>query len=1688
MDTDLTKAILEGMSIVSEDKVNNANGDITVSGEITKIQNAAKGIYTIKYQSSNFTAHSINDADYTIGDIVYVLVPQGDFSKNKVIIGKEEAEAPQPASTKVQTYHNEVSQNFIQTDNIEVQLCSYFDDIQIIKENSTEIDFCSALINDYKNFCFSFDIKTCITDILRRKKGDYGMSLSIPLRNKETKEPITKVLKLNKDNMIGSIYNFNDYIHQEIFLTEAELKDLEYDPDPERHMELKAFVIDFIHEDNTTPDIFIKNISFKAIEELSEEEMSGYFLDVKSNSGFQFLDGVYDDDKILTPYLKIAGSPADVRDYDCYWFKEDSSITEKSDYYYAPVGRGWRILNKRKEIGTDENGNKNYNYVTSSYEYRVSKEDVYSSARYKCVLIDSNNQLERIVTILNKNNEISFSLNTPSKKTTYAKGIGDAVLEARVKFEGITDQIKIKYKFERLNKENEFIDSNFYSIDQWDQQVNDTERLTVIKFPVEKIDEVNTVKCEFSYDKIVEGQIETKVLGTASIVLTTEDALEKYYFSIANDNILYKYDAGGIAPTETGYEGNAESRIGTPKAIVARLFKMEGGDELSTSEYNYLKMTWQIPHNSMIVLPEEFKSREDIVITEDEENNCTLVKGNVRELPYTIESIFDIEKNDNTILITGEYDGQIIRDRAVLTFVKDGMSGTNGLQYSAFITYDNKMYGEKDINGNPYKLRCVYFQEQWHLLDNDTMELRPLENNLPVFGIKVFKNNTEIGLDNISVSWNMIGRGGGELGTTVNTNDSSTFGISVVNNIHQPQLTIIKNWSGIGKHPCNIIQATIEIRPSGDTTTAAAILYAYYPIEVIRIQNNLTVPLLAEIQDGFSEVLYDSNGTNPKYNANKPFKVKLLKNKVDFNILRWESSDSLEEEEPNEEEQETLDPLEGHFSPTPIYDSALMRSECNFISAVLRLDREKTITLQQLIAQKKTELDQKIAEKNKEKAFIDELIKIFVYSDYEERLDNVSGFIRYRSKYYDSLENLLFTAEDLAQLLPDNELFVSLPIRIKATIQKLMTADTIDDIEDAGAELDLIQGEGEDLYRINSRIYSYNDRLTECNRNYRFLIEYNTVASELKDYNDIQVDLDLIPTKMSALAAAQNFELTSEFTTMQDFINAELNSAFGSSSQYIIRTNQYIELLERIEESFAIYRENDYIDKKYANDIANLRKELQELDVDGVEEITEFDDEYTATLVRPIVFHINRNNMTMINNWDGNKVVIDPNKGYVTTPVVAAGKKESDNTFTGMLMGDYAKSDSNRNEVGLFGFQQGKQTLFLDAETGSLTLGYPDGDNGQIKLNPGAGESSTIAGWKINKDSLTKGNIKLDAANNCINVGTDIQLLNNGTLIAKKAEIEGKITANTGKIGSWKIGDGYLKSVSDEENYSIRLDAKNNYIRIGSSLYLKENKILLNLKPNVYGYGENVNDTNARFCGLRIDGNLFFAGHKEKGAFNASNFNNIGGSYIYINYDEDKSRSKVVINADQMSLGQVFYGEYNSSFDINIGTKKSATMPRGIFMGRIFPGNTGEGNPANNRISARDKQGSGSRYVYLDGTYGCMGIGANYGGTDNTVYLQSVLNNFYLYSLDTKNGSYGLYKNNKSSTGKDKVFISKGRSGSLADDVAGDGVLCCGNVYLNNDNSNNHWVSLREYIKLTIKQTIHTFVKDNALDFNYADN
>lgn len=129
---------------------------------------------------------------------------------------------------------------------------------------------------------------------------------------------------------------------------------------------------------------------------------------------------------------------------------------------------------------------------------------------------------------------------------------------------------------------------------------------------------------------------------------------------------------------------------------------------------------------------------------------------------------------------------------------------------------------------------------------------------------------------------------------------------------------------------------------------------------------------------------------------------------------------------------------------------------------------------------------------------------------------------------------------------------------------------------------------------------------------------------------------------------------------------------------------------------------------------------------------------------QPILIIQNKYNSTTLNNWSGS-LVVDDNNNYILTSMLGAGKKDSKNRFTGILMGDMTNADASTSiPTGLYGYKEGAQSFGFRTD-GTAFIGTSG--SGRIEFDGTKGVITT-ANWS---DSIPSG-IYIDLKNGIMKI------------------------------------------------------------------------------------------------------------------------------------------------------------------------------------------------------------------------------------------------------------------------------------------------------------------------------------------------
>lgn len=212
-------------------------------------------------------------------------------------------------------------------------------------------------------------------------------------------------------------------------------------------------------------------------------------------------------------------------------------------------------------------------------------------------------------------------------------------------------------------------------------------------------------------------------------------------------------------------------------------------------------------------------------------------------------------------------------------------------------------------------------------------------------------------------------------------------------------------------------------------------------------------------------------------------------------------------------------------------------------------------------------------------------------------------------------------------------------------------------------------------------------------------------------------------------------------------------------------------------------------------------------------------DTICAVVNIPIYFYVDKYGLSNVNGWDGNSIQLNEDGGYILAPQVGAGKKDVENGFTGVLMGEVKEASRSNSDVGLLGYYNGQRSFFVDAESGGAIFGK--NSTGAIVIDPSLETSAFIYGGNYFKTDYIKENgflntelikdyTNFDSIKNTEDSGMLIDFTNSRIDYANgnfSVDEEGNMVAQSGVVGGWTLdGSGLytsLKKGNNDENSAI---------------------------------------------------------------------------------------------------------------------------------------------------------------------------------------------------------------------------------------------------------------------------------------------
>lgn len=835
---ELEEALLEAIDFFVNNRVQNLDRDKTITATIVSCSNALTQEYKIQYNNGFLTAYAQEGASFSPNETVYVLVPLGDFSKRKTIVGKASNVSDDNNLTFVSSLlnsYNMIGKNVITDNNgkTPVGLNSYYkEDYVLLYDRDLPQDSLLQVNQDeFTSYIKNADallVEATFQTRLPRahrlsKTGRYGVQFVLAFKDKDNPETGIKYSSytIDTNNMTGNPLLYTNYTNQYNI----------YPIDSENFLYIEsilAFSTDFVEQDDTSnialwgDDIFIKEFEIYGLQEISATN-GDYTLRISTPEGALFKSVRPEDslEVIGTTTYQINTDISDSTTY--YWFAKDDRISSSSEEYQMYGGAGWRYL---KSVGA------NKTMIALASENRAYENVYLLVAVYKESVI-----LKQTFTLYNEAARRDIYIESDlGQKFSFDRGVPTLTCLVNGKasdFETTHDDSLFSFAWSKIDADGTItaLNKTYDELKkEYDQGVSDGigySALTaiknqmlimqnvefernVLKYPVKQIDSQATFSCSVYLKD--NRDAEEYFVGSASITLQNADAAtpNDYYILIQNGDQVFQYSESGVSPASDRYTDPLEI-----KPLQCHFYD-PAGLEVNAETYS---VTWKVPlESSLIVIPAEGMHVNPSSGKAEFYTQPTY--------PTMIADSYDYQALNNQVTCIVTYGGQEYQQDTDFLFVKVGDNGTNGTDVVAKISAvkepkEGRLALELRDGSSP----------KWNNGESATKAGLQFE---------LYRRN-EL-LKSTSISWSMSG--------------GNSKQMSVSNGI--------VSWNP--KTGSNLYTNLIV---KGQTSFEGQTYYAFYPVPVINYKNNTTYTVVLDKTKTLKDILYNSDGRNPLYNKNQ---------------------------------------------------------------------------------------------------------------------------------------------------------------------------------------------------------------------------------------------------------------------------------------------------------------------------------------------------------------------------------------------------------------------------------------------------------------------------------------------------------------------------------------------------------------------------------------------------------------------------------------------------------------------------------------------------------------------------------------------------------------------------------------------------------------------------------------------------
>lgn len=624
--SDLKESLFQAIRVIAQAEDSKLTFTKTIEATIFDNSQAPEGIYQVQYQDGVFPAYT--DADnkvtYNIGDAVLVLIPDGDFSKQKRILGKKsqvgggdsDSASTSASLDKIDWIGPDWSiwLDYDKTDPFAGRglIAGGEQESLVLFDGFTQEDTTDEIIfKRYFDACHAFLIKVNFrTDfpqdnISAYYGGNYGIRITFQ------KDGTEYIFILDTDNMNGDPYNYKDPSTQYIIY--------KYDNEAlagATITKIELFQEGFTNEPQDHEDIFASNLELSFVQEIEDLD-NGYSINILTPQG----NVVSAQEITLRPQLKLDGKEIS---YDtAMWFIEDMSAKVGNDKYSPYAGIGWRNL--------DVNGT-----------LTIKDDDIFGTTQYKCVIIKGALSFDKTIFIYKLNSLYEFEIvrEGPDENDVITLRVNQLTempgpftyAWAKTDSEGNTFSLSGNSDTYQFNLNEIYLNSTYYcSIYNASSDLVYTARIYIDK-TIEENNEINVV-----------------FVG----------------------NYIFAYDANG----DIDYSSYSQ-----PHNLTAEITLQDANDSILTATW-----VFPLPDDSMVTIADGTQTGTDedgkpIVEVGTSVNNPSV--------DFKIAPKYNINKLNNWIdLRLTTVAGQEYTVRKEIICIKTGNSGTNGTKYYAFLDF-----------------------------------------------------------------------------------------------------------------------------------------------------------------------------------------------------------------------------------------------------------------------------------------------------------------------------------------------------------------------------------------------------------------------------------------------------------------------------------------------------------------------------------------------------------------------------------------------------------------------------------------------------------------------------------------------------------------------------------------------------------------------------------------------------------------------------------------------------------------------------------------------------------------------------------------------------------------------------------------------------------------------------------------